>query len=284
MSGQWTKWLPLAAGLAFTGAAGGAEACCTPPPPCCQPPPPPPPPQPHDCGCSGGHTVVVPGETVNVQSTAIAVSGASASANTSAGAGGSVFFGGGGSYSVDQGSPSLIPSLLVDAGAEMHAEKRMVAYKAKRSVTRKVIIQAFCIDDRLVPHPASQVHAERDIDDAYEGEIYRCIAGTRLQALIGEYRGEIKFEGAETLDCQKGDALYHARGGHLACHMQRPERDCNERSLLRRYGAGVKIMVMVREEIYTAYREEVVTTSSSSRTSSTSSAIVLDGGVGGIVR
>jgi hypothetical protein len=41
---------------------------------------------------------------------------------------------------------------------------------------------------------------------------------------------------------------------------------------------------MVRDEIYTAYRDEVVTRSSSSSRSTVSSAIVLDGGVGGVVR
>ncbi|MBS0296861.1 MAG: hypothetical protein JSR45_11160 [Proteobacteria bacterium] len=217
---------------------------------------------------------------VNVQSTAIAISGASASAGASGSAGGSVFFGGGGSYSIDQGVPSLIPGLLVDTG-EQRSEKRRVAYKASRRITRRVVVQAVCIDDRLVPHPASQVHPERDIEDEYEGEVYRCIAGTRLQAMFAEYKGEIRFEGAETIDCKKGDALYHMRGGKLECRMQRPERDCNERSLLRRYGAGVKILVMVRDEFYTAYREEEVVTSSKS---STSSAIILDGGVGGVVR
>src|SRR3569832_135240 len=235
---------------------------------------PPPPP----CGC--GHDIHVPGVNVNVQSTAIAISGASASAGASGSAGGSVFFGGGGNYSINQGVPSLIPGLMADTG-EQRSEKRRVAYKASRRITRRVVVQAVCIDDRLVPHPASQVHPERDVDDEYEGEIYRCLAGTRLQAMFAEYKGEIRFEGAETIDCKKGDALYHMRHGKLECRMQRPERDCNERSLLRRYGAGVKILVMVRDEFYTAYREEEVVTSTKS---STSSAIILDGGVGGVVR
>jgi hypothetical protein len=46
------------------------------------------------------------------------------------------------------------------------------------------------------------------------------------------------------------------RGGKLECRPEKPERDCNERSLLRRYGAGMKILTMYREEEYTEYREE----------------------------
>ncbi len=61
---------------------------------------------------------------------------------------------------------------------------------------------------------------------------------------------------------------------------QRAERDCNERSLLRRYGAGIKILMWVREETYTEYREEVVQQAGSSIVGAT---IMLDGGVGGRV-
>ena len=70
--------------------------------------------------------------------------------------------------------------------------------------------------------------------------------------------------------------------GEISC--QRPdadERDCNERSLLRRYGAGVKIVTWVREEIYTEYREEI---GPGGRTVAIVGAtIMLDGGVGGRV-
>jgi hypothetical protein len=71
-------------------------------------------------------------------------------------------------------------------------------------------------------------------------------------------------------------ALWHSPGGAVACRAQKPARDCNERSLLRRYGPGVKVLKLVREETYTAFREE----KGERKTASTSS-LTLDGGVGG---
>ena len=52
------------------------------------------------------------------------------------------------------------------------------------------MIQAFCIDDRDVPHPASQVRPDREVAADYDGELYRCIAGTRLQITWAEYQGD----------------------------------------------------------------------------------------------
>ena len=83
-----------------------------------------------------------------------------------------------------------------------------------RTRIEKVVIQAFCFDDKDVPHPASQVAPDRDIDEAYEGEVYRCIAGSHMQVTIAQFRDKISFEGGQTLTCQKGEALYHiARPG-----------------------------------------------------------------------
>jgi hypothetical protein len=83
--------------------------------------------------------------------------------------------------------------------------------------------------------------------------------------------------------CAKGEALYRSRGsaadaGQLVCRPQKPARDCNERSLLRRFGAGIKVLTIVTIEKYTAYREETVTESTAS-----SYSMSLDGGVGGTV-
>ena len=50
------------------------------------------------------------------------------------------------------------------------------------------MIQAFCFDDKEVPHPASQVQPDREIAEAYEGEVYRCIAGTHMQVTIAPWR------------------------------------------------------------------------------------------------
>ena len=130
-----------------------------------------------------------------------------------------------------------------------------------------------------MPHPASQLFPEQDVEDAFDGEIYRCIAGTRLQYTWAEYVGRVGFDGGRTVICNKDDSLWHTREGKLECKRQKAERDCNERSLLRRFGAGVKVMTMIITETYTAYREEEVETAS---TSSSSSSMSFSGGVGGI--
>ena len=54
---------------------------------------------------------------------------------------------------------------------EQPALRRRVAFEATRKSVSRVVIQAFCLDDREVPHPASQVTPDREIGD-YDGEIY----------------------------------------------------------------------------------------------------------------
>jgi hypothetical protein len=250
-------WLMIAATPA-TALAGGAGGCG------CKPPPPPPPPK--MCNC---HPVTPPNVNVNVN-TNVNVN-VQASARASAFGAAQAFVGGGGG-----GSSGIIPGPVTAVNLGVGGEDRE-AYEAMRTRIEKVVIQAFCFDDKDVPHPASQVAPDRDIDEAYEGEIYRCIAGTHMQVTIAQFREKISFEGGQTLACLKGEALYHIPGqgaGKLECRPQKPARDCNERSLLRRFGAGIKVLTLVYTEKYTAYRE--------SSHQSASVVMSLDGGVGGI--
>ena len=296
-----TKWmLGLAAGLAVSAGAGAALAQCgsgCEPPPCtsCEPPPPPEPP----CGGGGGGGCVPGGNqwnnnvntnvNVNVNLGANANANAGANANGYANAGarsylnaraggfsGSYGGGGGAAYiSVDQPYPTTIQGLAVEG---MVAQTVRTPYSAFRSMMKRVVIQAVCIDDRQVPHPASQVRPDREIADGFEGEIYRCLAGTWLQATLADYEGNVNFDHGTTLTCRKHEALWFGNGGKLECRPEKPERDCNERSLLRRYGAGIKILTMYREEEYTEYREEQVESATV-----LTGVITLDGGVGGRV-
>ena len=87
----------------------------------------------------------------------------------------------------------------------------------------------------------------------------------------GDARRAIRLAGAEPV------ALWHGAGGRLECRPEKQARQCNERSLLRRYGAGVKVLTMMREETYTEYREEMVEGAAST------GMIMMDGGVGGRV-
>ena len=260
--------------LTVAGAAYAACSSCAPAPPTCncQPPSPPPPPSPPCC-----HQINFPGVNINIGSTVVAsanaeslaVSGGAAAAQTS------VFGGGGGYWSMGEGPVGVIQGLNVE-GALI---PKRVAYEAERTKIRIVVIQAVCIDDKEVPHPASQVTPDREIDEHYEGELYRCIAGTHMQATLADYHGLISFEHGELINCAKGEALARFGDGKVACRPQLPARDCNERSLLRRFGAGVKIVKMLTVERYVAYREEVVKSAAVQTFNMT-----IDGGVGGVVR
>ncbi|ASE41229.1 hypothetical protein CEP68_12995 [Brevundimonas vesicularis] len=224
---------------------------------------------------------------VNVNLGASANANAGAGANANAGArsyvnaragGFSNSFGGGGGaayVSVDQPYPTTIQGLAVEG---VIAQTVRTPYSAFRSMMKRVVIQAVCIDDRQVPHPASQVRPDREIAEGFEGELYRCLSGTWLQATIADYNGDVSFDHGTTLTCRKHEALWYGTGGKLECRPEKPERDCNERSLLRRYGAGIKILTMYREEEYTEYREEQVESATV-----LTGVITLDGGVGGRV-
>lgn len=288
MNAPWFKRLVLAAAPLLLGLAVLPESalaqCCSTPCSSCQPPSPPTPVTP--CCGSGNHTINVPGVTVNVGASVVVNASASAVVNASASGSGSgvVYYGGGGGGGgIAAGSVTVINGLNVEGGTR----KERVAYQATRTKIRTIVIRAVCIDARDVPHAASQVTPDRDIAAAYDGELYRCLAGTRLQATYSEWAGKVDFDKGETLMCRAGEALYYQggaaseggeRAGKMECRPQKAARDCNERSLLRRFGAGVKVIKVVITESYQAYREETMQ-SSETRSSSLS----LDGGVGGIV-
>lgn len=289
----------LLGGVTIGGIAMACTTGCPPPPTCCSPPPAPPkPPAPPTGCCGGGHHVNIPGVNVNIGATVIVNANSSASAvansgaSSGAGAGslagsaaGTVNYYGGGGHGGYYSGPmasGYIQGLNVEGGEA----RRRQAYEATRTRTRRVIIRAVCLDDRDIPHPASQVTPDRDIDDSYNGELYRCIAGSRMQYVIADYTGQIDIStggAGQTFICQKNEALYHVPGAaqgqaSISCRPQAPARDCNERSLLRRFGAGVKILTIITTETYTAYREETVQERQTLTTS-----FSLDGGVGGVV-
>jgi len=251
----------------------GSNCCgssCAPPPSCTQ-----------NCctqNCGGGGFQGSFSFNASVSATAEAAARANVFANSAAyGLGGAIngsqgYGYGGSSFYVDYNA-GYIPNLSVDEGASAVS----VPYSATRTVVKVMVIQAVCIDDRAIPHPASQVTPDREIADAYEGELYRCLAGTRMQYTFAEYAGKVSFENGQTVTCQKNDALYREAGGKVACRPQKPARDCNERSLLRRYGAGVKIVKTIWTETYTAFRTEVRQMQAAS-----AMGMVIDGGVGGV--
>lgn len=256
----------LLGGLAYAGGgSGGMSPCsggaCGGPPPTVVP----------GGGMGGGHcckgpkgpSVHIPG--VNVSGPNAMVHGSNVSVhqgsivthtqsylNTSVVSGGesSVIVAGGGGYFASQGvAATSISQLNVEGGHETYMETVLEQIPTTEEFCedkisiKKVIrpVQAVCIDDKGVPHPASRVDASDRVPTGYHGELYRCMAGTSMQVMLGSVEnGTASFAHGETFACRKGEALVHGRTGKLTCAPQTPQRDCNERSLLRRHGPGIK--------------------------------------------
>jgi hypothetical protein len=241
------------------------------------------------CGCvSTTHQVKVPGVeitaptvTVNLPALNVVTASGASTASSSSSSGVNVSVGtqtssgvntqaiinsaalgggGGGSWSDSGSVTTTIDTVRVETPEQPQTRRICAAFKA---VQQTIAVQASCLDDKAVPHPASQVSPERAVDLGYDGEIYRCIAGARMQYVIADFSGQVDFDHGQTFTCQKGEALYHAAGGALQCRPQKPARDCNERSLLRRYGAGIKVLQTVRKDVCTEWRTETVQASAS---------------------
>ncbi|ESQ78457.1 hypothetical protein [Asticcacaulis sp. YBE204] len=263
--------------LAMAGqAAAGCDSGCKPPAPPSPPSHPGKPNMPGGGGCGGGHCGGGNNGNVNVNVNVNVKAGASANAYVGPGSfngsgSGATYYGGGyGNWSQTPGTPSSM-GLNVEGG-EVRA---MESYSTSRSLTKIMIIEAACIDDKGVPHPASQVFGAKDVNSAYAGEVYRCIAGTKMRYTLTDKDSR---DGGKSFDCRKGEALWYDRNV-VTCKVQINERQCNERSLLRKFGAGVKILTLVTTESYQAQREVVKQSSASY-----SSQMVFDGGVGGFVQ
>jgi len=205
------------------------------------------------------------------------------------------FISGGGAYFAPQGvAPSAISGLTVNGGGERYTETITENVPVTeeicppRTVERVSIrpVQAVCLDDTGTPHPASQVTDDREIGTDFTGEIYRCMAGTSMQVTLGRVTdNQADFTQAQTFQCQKGQALVRRDDGHLVCAIQTPQRECNERSLLRQYGPGLKlIQTKTREQTctpQTVTRMETVSREIERiRPTTSTGSIVLDGGVG----
>lgn len=279
----------LASGLFLS--AGTALACntgCHPPAPPTRPNNPPAPNMPHyGGGHGGGHGGgYYQGGDVNVKSNVVVNN------NISTGGGygvrygniaGSYSQGGYGGFSNWSQTPNYPQSLGLNVEtAQAEEYEEVVERHEASSYSETFIVQANCIDDKGVPHPASQVEGVRDISNGYRGEIYRCIAGTRMQYTIAKYEGDaFGFKGGETLMCSKNDALWY-EGGKLTCRVQTPARECNERSLLRRFGAGYKLLTITHYQ--EAREERKMVRREVQKSSSGASYMVFDGGVGGYVQ
>ncbi|MGA9658865.1 MAG: hypothetical protein WBQ60_07175 [Asticcacaulis sp.] len=275
------KFVAVLLGVGMLGLAGQALACtkgCAPPAPPTKPSNPKPPCGGGGCGTGGGgHHGGGGSSNVNVNVN-VRASG-SASASGSATGSGNYYGGGYGNWSQTPGYPQAAGALNVVTGNCCEAAQSE-SYLEKKSFTRQTVIQASCLDDKGVPHPASQVFSGRDVANSYRGELYRCIAGTHMQWTSAAYDGtKINFDGGKNMTCAKNDALWY-ENGELTCKPQKQERQCNERSLLRRFGVGVKILTVTSVETITKQRKVACTSCGTAGTTIMS----FDGGVGGFVQ
>lgn len=271
----------IAGGLAFAGGGSGGGQGPTPVPgtnmggsqsgPCCHGP--------------KGPTVIIPG--VNVSGPNVRIHGSNVTVhqgsivsntksyiNTTVVGGESniVVTGGGGYFSAPGMAASAIPNLSVELTEEYCEDEITI-----KTITRPV--QAVCIDDKGVPHPASQVDDQDSVPTGYHGEVFRCMAGTSMQVTLGDLEdGTASFANGETFACRKGEALVHQGDGKLDCAPQIPERSCNERSLLRRHGPGTKLVQYTMSSKTCIPRTRTV--SSDADGDGAGAALVLDGGVG----
>ncbi len=228
-----------------------------------------------------GPNVIVHGSTVSVHQGSV-VSKTQSFINTNIVSSGesTVIISGGGGYYAPQGVPATaIPKLHVEGGEETITEIEEYCEDeiSVKTITRPV--QAVCLDDKGVPHPASQVEQGGSIAHSYKGELFRCMAGTNMQVTLGSMQdGTASFASGETFACRKGEALVHHGNGQLTCAPQIPQRDCNERSLLRRHGPGIKLVQYKMSSKICVPKTRTVTKTIESEGSS--EPMIFDGGVG----
>jgi len=103
-------------------------------------------------------------------------------------------------------------------------------------------IHAVCVSDDGHEFPASHMTSETWINSAYEGELARCLPGSRLKVAMGKATptgmGFASASGSDTLQCGVHEALRHYKDGVLKCAPAVPVPDCTERTNLRKYGTG----------------------------------------------
>jgi hypothetical protein len=287
------------AAFAFGAAAAEAQACCmtgtgpgpSRPPVAVAPPAPPPvvaPTAPVGCGaqCSlKGPIVHVPGVTASpphIYSPGVIHGGVNVVTNSvvSAVVAPSIHHtahvhGGHSTVVVRSGGYAPVgDAMAVQSLGPVVAEREIESF-SERQIRKEDLaaIRAICLDDKGSPHPASQVFAGETVPDGYQGELFRCMAGTRMEITRGRIvDGKPVFDGGANLSCAKNEALIR-EGAELVCRTQLAKRPCNERSLLRRFGPGIKI---VRTETVETVRERQVRR----EVRELGAGMTMDGGVG----
>ncbi|MBV9542080.1 MAG: hypothetical protein JO167_12515, partial [Alphaproteobacteria bacterium] len=203
---------------------------------------------------------------------ASANSGSNSGSNSGAGAQTIVYAG---SYQIinynNRGAGGAIAIAATRAGGQCHMQMATVVKS----------IHAVCVTIEGREFAASHMIGDTWIDSGYEGEIARCIPGSRLKVIIGEVLQSDQglagtYDHGQVLMCGDHEALRHFKDGMVKCAPAIPVPDCTERTNLRRWGTG---------DFFFSYRAEVCVTSSqvsevSAAAEAEVSGMTLDGGVG----
>jgi len=198
---------------------------------------------------------------INVQVAAFAQAMAEANAH----AGAQVIVYGGGSYEyVNINNHSNIGSISTSGRCEMQYA----------SVVKS--IHAVCVSADGREFPASHMTADTWIESAYEGEIARCIAGSRLKITIGDVVQSDQgmaglYSRGVILQCGEHEAVRHFKDGMLKCVAEMEVPDCTERTNLRKYGTG---------DMFFSYRSKVCAEERSAARDVELDGGAMDGGVG----
>ncbi len=202
---------------------------------------------------------------INVQVAAFAQAMAQANAN----AGAQVIVYGGGSYEYVNIRNNSDSGAIATATASARCEMQ--------DATVVKSIHAVCIAADGREFPASHMTADTWIDSAYEGEVARCIAGSRLKIVIGDVVQSDQgmaglYSKGVILQCSEHEAVRHFKDGMLKCAAQVDVPDCTERTNLRKYGTG---------DMFFTYRSRVCAeTRTASRELELTDSALSGGGVG----
>lgn len=102
-------------------------------------------------------------------------------------------------------------------------------------------VKAECIDSKGHLSSAWRV-APAEIDETYEGEVFRCLPGSALGATVGTWvNGVADYEGGFVIECLEGEALRFGQGGRLACAPQTVRADAPAE--LRLAGASAEVLI-----------------------------------------
>jgi hypothetical protein len=217
---------------------------------------------------------------------------AAAAAGAAVGGGGGALISDQGMY---QGGNFAIAAVTVDTSG---ASEQCVFQEA----TVVKAIHATCVSAEGTEFPASHMTGATWLDAGYEGEVMRCIPGSRLKVTVGEVvqsdQGMASsFTNGQVLNCAEHEALRHFKDGMLKCAIEVPVPDCTERTNLRRWGTAdmffsyrTKVCAQThREYSEVAQQQESSYSESSSESSGSESSsgetmlhgMQLDGGISG---